>query len=467
MSRRVTDTLESLDVDALDWDGLVREADGLLRSLFPLCRSLTGEGVRKTLTRAAELAPFVLKSVPSGTRCFDWTVPDEWTIRAARLTGPDGKTVCDFSDNNLHVVGYSEPVNRTVPFEELDRHLHTLPALPRAIPYRTSYYKRGWGFCLAHEKYLQLDRRGDYRVFIDSDLTPGRLDYAELVIPGSTGRQYLISTYCCHPSLANDNLSGVVLTMLLARELSSRVTRHGYRIVIAPETIGAIAYLALNTQAMKTVVGGFIPTTVAGPGPFGYKRTFAGDSEIDRVAALTFREYGVDPVLYPFDINGSDETQYSAPYFRIPMGTLCKDKYYEYPQYHTSLDNLDFVRPEHLAESLRLYLSAVVQLERNRRYRSAMPYCEPQLGPRGLYPSTGGAQCQPAAGNADHRGSAYGGLAARAMRGRELDAIKWLMFLGDGGHTLLDVAERSGLSLGLLRSTCDTLQASGLITLED
>jgi aminopeptidase-like protein len=394
-------------------------------------------------------------------------VPDEWNIRAARLVAPDGSVVCDFADNNLHVVGYSEPVDRMVPFAELDAHLHTLPAMPRAIPYRTSYYRRNWGFCLSHERYLRLPRSGDYWVEIDSSLAPGSLDYAELLVPGHTGREYLVSTYGCHPSLANDNLSGVVLTMLLAREVSRRATRHAYRFVIVPETIGAIAYLAANTEAMRRVAGGFVVTTVAGPGAFGYKESFLGDSDVDRAAARSFAAHGIEPVRYPFDINGSDETQYGSPYFRIPMGTICKDKYYEYPGYHTSLDNLDFVGADHLAASLRLYLEAVATLERNRRYHSAMPYGEPQLGPRGLYPAMGGAQCQPAANNAGHRASRYGLPDAGGMEGRELDAIKWLMFLGDGGHTLLDVAERSGLSMRLLRGTCDTLAANGLLVLEE
>jgi aminopeptidase-like protein len=444
---------------------LASEAQVLLERLFPICRSLTGDGVRRTLAILGEIADFEVKELPSGTPVYDWIVPDEWNIRGGYIETKAGERIIDFADSNLHVVNYSVAVDEELSFAELEPHLHTLPDLPEAIPYRTTYYDRQWGFCLTHRHFMQLDREARYHAYIDSTLEPGAMTYGEALLEGTSGTEFLVSTYCCHPSLANDNLSGIVLWALLLRELQRRErTRHSYRFIIVPETIGAIAYLHLHEDAMRRIEGGFIPTTVAGPGPFGFKHTFLGDHLIDRVVAQTFSEIGLECVSYPFDVNGSDEAHYSAPFFRIPIGTISKDKYYEYDYYHTSLDNLDFIRSENLIESLKLYLSAIEKLELNRRYRSLYPYSEPMLGKRGLYPKTGGTIKQRAVDlNKEHLQRAYTISGKSVIYGNELDAIRWLMFYGDGEYSLLDIAEKTGLPMLQLHETAEMLCSHGLM----
>jgi aminopeptidase-like protein len=446
----------------LDWRALREEADALLRRLFPICRSITGPGVRETLSILREIAPFQVHEVPSGTVCYDWTVPDEWVIRDAYVATLDGARLIDFRKSNLHIVNYSEPIDAVMTFEELVPHLHALPDLPRAIPYRTTYYKRDWGFCLTYEQLQAMDRAGTYRVVIDSSLAPGALTYGEALIPGLSGSEYLVSTYCCHPSMANDNLSGVVLWALLLRELSSRPRRHSYRFVVVPETIGALAYLARNEESMKHVRGGFVITTVAGPGAFGFKSSYRGDAGVDRVVDCTFAELGLEPLRYPFDINGSDERQYSAPAFRIPVTTITKDKYYEYDFYHTSLDNLDFINSENLIETLKLYLLAIEKLELDLTYRSLNPHGEPMLGKRGLYPQTGGS-IQQSAVSRRHAERRYQIAESAAALGSELDAIRWLMFLSDGATSLLRIAEKTGLPMRQLYEAAERLRAHGLL----
>ncbi len=447
----------------LDWGGLIREAEDLLQLLFPLCRSLTGDGVRQTLQHLRSIAAFDVDEIPSGTRCYDWEVPDEWNIRDAYVARPGGERLIDFRRSNLHVVGYSQPVEAEMSFDELDSHLHTLPSLPTAIPYRTSYYRRDWGFCLTHEAYQQLDRSGRYRVVIDSTLAPGALTFGEALLPGRSGREFLISTYGCHPSLANDNLSGIVLWTLLLRQLRSQPTWHSYRFVIVPETIGAIAYLHRNEAALRGIEAGLVLTTVGGPGPFGYKQSFLGDHLIDRAVVRAFGESGLDPLLYPFDINGSDERQYSSPYFRIPTATICKDKYYEYPYYHTSLDDLAFVRPEYLIETLKLYLRTIENLEADRVYRSTMPHSEPMLGKRGLYPQTGGSVRQTVVDPDTAPGDRGYVVSKRVVRAAQLDAMRWVMFWGDGRTSLFEIAERTGLPVAQLVAAAGALRSHRLL----
>lgn len=448
----------------LDWQGLTAETAELFARLFPIGRSLTGEGVRKTLDHLRSVSPFDIKEVPSGTRCYDWEVPQEWTLRDAYVATLDGRRVVDSQRSNLHVVGYSVPIDAEMSFDELDPHLHTLPAEPKAIPYRTSYYQPNWGFCLTHESYQQLDRRARYRVVIDSTLRPGSLTYGEARLQGASGREFLISTYCCHPSMANDNLSGMVLWSLLLRELRGQPTWHTYRFVIVPETIGALAYLHRNESAMRRIEAALVVATVAGPGPLGYKQSFLGTHLIDRAIRRSFAELGVEPLTYPFDVNGSDERQFSSPYFRIPSATICKDKYHEYRYYHTSLDDLSFARPEYLVETLRLYLLTIENLEADRAYRSVVLHGEPMLGKRGLYPLTGGSIRQKAAVPEEAReGPDALPAGSDTVRGDELDAIRWLMFWGDGQTTLFEIGERTGLPVGQLVETAGRLVQHGLL----
>jgi aminopeptidase-like protein len=443
---------------------LVEEADALLRRLFPICRSLTGNGVRETLGILCEIAEFDTIEIPSGTACYDWVVPEEWNVTDAYVADSSGRRVIDFRENNLHLVGYSTPIDREMTFAELEPHLHTLPDLPEAIPYRTSYYQRSWGFCLSHNEFLQLARGERYRVRIESQLDEGgSMTLGEGLIVGESGLEFLISTYSCHPSLANDNLSGLVVWALLYRSLKSRRTRHSYRFVIAPETIGAIAYLARHEKTMRRLAAGLVITTVAGPGPFGYKRTFLGDHLIDDIVEQAFRELGLDYVPYEFAL-GSDERQYSAPYFRVPVGTISKDKYQEYAYYHTSLDDLDFVRAECLVSTLTIYERVIANLEMNATYRSLSPHCEPMLGKRGLWPGVGGHINQPAADTkTPHRHRRYALQPEQALYGSELDALLWTMFYGDGRTSILELAQKTGLPMSQLYEAAETLDDHGLL----
>lgn len=449
---------------SLDWQALTEEADILLRDLFPLPRSLTGDGVRQTLVRLQQVADFEVLEIPSGTQAYDWEVPREWNIHGAYLETEGGERVLDFADSNLHVVGYSQPVDLTLDWALLDPHLHTLPDMPNAIPYRTTYYDENWGFCLSHHQYQALDRSQRYHAVIDASLTDGSMTMGQAILTGESDDEFLLSTYCCHPSLANDSLSGVVLWALLLRELQANPPRHSYRFVILPETIGAIAYLAHNEGVMQQVRGGLIPTTVAGPGRFGYKQTFRADSLIDRAVRRTFAEQGLDYVEYPFDINGSDEKQYSAPAFRIPVGTISKSKYYEYEQYHTSLDNLEFIDPAHLIDSLKLYMLTIEKLELDLTYRSLVPHSEPMFGKRGLYPKLGGSIKQKAADlHRSHQEREYAIEIDRSIYGDALDAMRWVMFHADGETSLLTIAERTDLPLRQLYETAERLREHDLL----
>jgi len=435
-----------------DWERITDDADRLFQELFPLCRSITGDGTRETLQLLREISDFSLHEVPSGTACYDWKIPEEWNVRDAYVADSTGRRIIDFRVNNVHLVNYSIPFEGNLNFDELVPHLHTLPDLPGAIPYRTTYYNRDWGFCLSHEDFQKMDRSGQYHVCVDATLAPGSLTYGEARLPGDSGQEFLVTTYVCHPSLANDNLSGVVLWTLLLRELQKMPHRHSYRFVIAPETIGALAYIARNEAAVKALAGGFVITTVGGPGPIGYKPTWKGDSLIDRAVRLAFRDLGIQGVEYAFDASGSDERQYSTPGLRIPMGTISKDKYYEYAYYHTSLDNLDFVRAEALVETMKVYLYAIQILEADCTYRSLNPIGEPMLGKRGLYPKTGGALRQKAAQS--------------AAVFNELDAIRWVLFYADGSTSLLEIAEKTGFPMQFLAAAAGKLVARDLLVLE-
>lgn len=443
---------------------LLAQAQDLLERLFPIPRSLTGEGVRQTLALLREVADFEIHEVPSGTVAYDWVVPPEWNVREAYLADSQGRRIVDFRDHNLHLVGYSIPFEGHLSFAELRPHIHALPDLPDAIPYRTSYYSPDWGFCLTQKQLDALDPQATYYVKIDTSLAPGSLTYGERILRGTSDQVYLIWTYCCHPSLANDNLSGMVLWALLLRALASRTLRHTYHFVIAPETIGALVWLSRNEPIAKTISGGLLPSTVAGPGPFGYKCTFLGNSIIDRVVRQTFRELRLDYIEYPFDVNGSDERQFSAPAFRIPIGTICKDKYYEYTFYHTSLDNLDFISADALVQTLHLYLSAIEKLELNRAYRSLMPYGEPMLGKHGLYPKLGGSIKQQAANmHLSHEQRLYRVSEENTLYGNELDAIRWILFYSDGQTPLLDIAEKTSLPMRQLHEVAARLGAHHLL----
>ena len=422
-------------------------ARDLFQDLFPLCRSLTGAGVRQTLRRLGEIMPLTIQEYPSGTKVYDWTIPPEWTIRDAYVADASGRRLIDFRANNLHLVGYSTPIQAEMGFAELAPHLHTHPDWAEAIPYRTAYYQREWGFCLSQRHRAEFDPSGHYQVVIDADLAPGSLTLADAFLPGEEEGEYLISTYCCHPSLANDNLSGLILVALLYNRLAERPHRRfGYRFVICPETIGAITYLAHHQEAMQRVRGGFVVTCVAGPGPLSVKHSYQGNHELDRATQVWCRDQGLERLDYPFSIHGSDERQYSPPPWRIPMISICKDKYYEYPQYHTSLDNLDFVSVDSLLTTLDAHVGVIDVLERNR-FPLGKGACEPCLSAHNIETAPGGTM---------HPGQIEPHQA-------DVEAWLWTSFYADGQHDLLAIAEQTGLSFAQVAKAATQLRNHQLL----
>jgi len=416
-----------------------RELHAFAADLYPICRSISGQGIRQTLEYIGRRIPLEISEVPSGTRVFDWTVPKEWNIRDAYIKGPDGTKIVDFQRCNLHVLNYGTPVHQTMPLSDLKPHLFTLPEHPGWIPYRTSYYQENWGFCLAHDQMLALPE-GDYEVCIDSTLEDGHLTYGECYLPGRSTDEVLISCHSCHPSLANDNLSGISVATALARLLSGRALSYSYRFVFIPGTIGAITWLARNTEAAKRIRHGLVLTCIGDGGGFHYKKSRRGDAEIDRAAAHVLRHYGESPEILEFSPYGYDERQYCSPGFNLPVGCLMRSVWGSFPEYHTSADNLDFIQPLQLAESLRVCTAIADVLENNRKYCNQNPYCEPQLGRRNLYRSTGGVAV-----------------------GTEISARLWVLNFSDGQHSLLDIAERSGLPFPAIRDAAGLLHEAGLL----
>lgn len=419
----------------------------LFKKLFPICRSLTGAGNRETFDIIRQLAPFDVHELPSGTQVYDWHIPDEWTIRDAYIADQSGARIIDFADNNLHVASYSMPIDATMTLADLSSHLYSLPEQPDAIPYRTLYYNRDWAFCIKEDQRLLIPADQNLRVVIDSDLSPGSMTYGDKILPGTSSQEFVFSSYCCHPSLGNDNLSGIVLLTLLLRELSSRTLKHTYRFILVPETIGTIAYLHENQDTMRAATGAYVLTGVAGRGQYAYKQSLQSDALVDRVARRVMRANGIAFDERAFDPHGSDERQYSSPGFRIPTGIITRDGYYDYPEYHTSLDNLDFISSDALLETLDIYLEIVDELENRTPLQSLAPHGEPHLGPRGLYPTVGGAM------------HTSGGTTVAD----ELDAILWTLTLADGLNDQADIAERSGIELELINSVAKRLIDGGLL----
>lgn len=412
------------------------ELHALVERLYPLCRSITGDGVRRTLEIIGESIALEVHEVPTGTEVLDWTIPREWNIRDAYLKDASGRRVVDFAESNLHVVGYSVPVHATMTLDELRGHLHTLPDQPGLIPYRTSYYAETWGFCLSDDTLNGMDD-GPYEVMIDSTLADGSLTYGEYVVPGRSTDEVLVSCHTCHPSLANDNLAGIAVATALAQSL--RDPFYTYRFVFAPGTIGSITWLARNRDRVDRVKHGIVLACAGDRGALTYKRSRRGDTEIDRVFAhvLTDRPH----TIVDFSPYGYDERQYCSPGFDLAVGCLTRTPYAGYPEYHTSADDPGFVSAEAMTDTLETCRRAVQILERNRRYTNLSPYGEPQLGKRGLYGSLGG----------------------RSDTKQVQMAMLWVLNLSDGDHSLLDITERSGLPFDVVADAAQALYDADLL----
>ena len=436
---------ERTELHGIDWEQLLTPQAGdeifaFAARIFPICRSITGDGVRRTLREIGAHLPLQVHEVPTGTEVFDWTVPREWNIRDAYIKNGAGEKILDFAQSNLHVVSYSVPVRKRVSLAELKQHIYTLPEQPDLIPYRTSYYADDWAFCMTHRQFQGLAEDA-YDIVINSSLTTGSLTYAEYLHKGEIDAEFLLSAHVCHPSLANDNCSGIALLVHLARRMAGMRTHYSYRFVFAPGTIGAIAWLAANETRSGRIKHGLVVSMVGDGGGPTYKKSRRGDAAIDRAMEHVLRHSGMVPTIEDFSPYGYDERQYCSPGFNLPVGLFQRSKYGTIPQYHTSADNLSFIEPKHLLESYSLIAKAIGVVENDAVCRNTAPKCEPQLGKRGLYRRVGGEN-----------------IAAENM------AMLWVLNLADGGHSLLDIAERSKLPFEIVLRASRLLQAHGLLT---
>ena len=420
--------------------GVGEEMYRFITDLFPICRSITGQGVRETLSLLQKHVPLDIHEISSGTRVFDWIIPKEWNIRQAWIKDPTGRKIINFQDSNLHVLNYSTPVHARLSLTDLKEHLYSVPEHPEWIPYRTSYYNKNWGFCLPHNQLLALSE-GEYEVFIDSSLEDGDLTYGEYYLRGETDSEVLISTHICHPSLANDNLSGVAVAAFLAKHLSKLSLKYSYRFLFIPGTIGSIAWLSSNESQVSRIKHGLVFTCLGDPGKYTYKKSRRGDAEIDRAVTEVLKKSGDTFEIREFSPYGYDERQFCSPGFNLPVGCFMRTPHAQYPEYHTSADNLDLVRSEYLADSFSKCLAIFQVLENNRVYLNQNPKCEPQLGKRGIYSQIGGQI---------------------DAKDQEL-ALLWVLNLSDGKNSLLDIAERSNLNFSTVSSAAQTLLNASLL----
>jgi aminopeptidase-like protein len=412
----------------------------LCAELFPICRSITGDGVRETLAALQRYVPLEVHEVPSGTPAFDWTVPPEWNIKDAYVLDADANRVVDFHRSNLHVVSYSAPVRARMSLGELREHVSTLPDRPDWIPYRTSYYDEAWGFCMTSNELSRL-AEGTYDVVIESTLEPGSLTYGECLIPGASTDEVLLSCHVCHPSMGNDNLSGIALAAFVGASLRSRPLRYSYRLLFIPGTIGSIVWLSRNEERVQSIRHGLVVTGVGDPGPFTYKKSRRGDTEIDRAVEHVLRTSGAEHRVVDFDPYGYDERQYCSPGFDLPVGRFGRTPHGEYPEYHTSADDLEFVRPDQLGAAYDAVGQVIDVLEGNGRFLNRNPRCEPQLGRRGLYRTVGGS------------------LDRESVE----MALLWVLNLSDGEHDLLEIAARARLPFAAIREAADALLEHDLL----
>lgn len=412
--------------------------------LWPINRSITGPGIRQSMDILAEIIPIERLRFETGRKVFDWTVPKEWVANDAYFIDPDGIKHACFKENNLHLLGYSIPFEGKVVFSELRDHLYSLPEMPSAIPYVTSYYSENWGFCMSHDELQRLPE-GEYQVHIDTELYPGAVEIGEAVLPGETDEEIFFTTYLCHPSLANNELSGPLAMAFLYERIKNMTTRrYTYRFVITSETIGTICYLSERGEHLKNkLAAGYLMTCLGDNGSFTYKASRDGGSLADRAAKIVLRDRVPHTVLPFSGGSGSDEKQYCSPGFNLPLGSLMRSSYGSYEQYHTSLDNKDFVSFGCLAESVDIYFAIVEALEANVIWENTVKYCEPQLGKRNLYHN----------------------VSTSKPKEQRINATCWLLNLADGEYDLLAIAERSGHEIELLASIAQDLLAAGLIEL--
>lgn len=438
--------LQSMIKEAdMDFERIGGEIHAIAAELYPICRSITGDGVRETLDILRRHAPFDRVEVPTGSAAFDWEVPMEWSIREAYIATTDGRRVVDFADHNLSVVGYSVPVTARMPLAQLKQHIHTLPEQPTLIPYRTSYYAPTWGFCMPHQTLMQLTD-GEYDVRIDSSLRPGSLTYGELLIPGDREQEVLLTAHICHPSLANDNCAGLALAATLARLLEARPRRrYSYRFLLSPGTIGPLTWLSRNQTRTHLIEHGLVLSCVGDGGGPTYKRSRRGDAKIDRAMAHVLKHLAPDAQVMDFSPYGYDERQFCSPGFNLPVGLFQRSLHGTFPEYHTSADNLAFIRPEHLAFSLRIVLAALDVIEADCHPINLVPYGEPQLGRRGLYGNVGGGKTTSA----------------------DIMAMLWVLNLADGSHSLLDIAERAAVPFADINRAALRLAHAGLLELPE
>jgi len=414
----------------------------LIKRLFPICRSITGNGVRESLAIMQEYVPLQINEVASGTNVFDWTVPKEWNIRDAYIKKINGEKLIDFNESNLHVLNYSVPVNGKYSMKDLATHLFSIPDQPEWIPYRTSYYEEKWGFCLTHS-LLQSMQDEEYDVCIDSTLEPGSLTYGEYYLPGQTEEECLFTCHICHPSLCNDNLSGISVALFLAKILSERKNRLSYRFLFIPGTIGAITWLSLNENKWSNIKAGLVASLLGDPASFTYKKTRDGNELIDKTVIHFLKCSGSAYRVIDFFPYGYDERQFNSPGIKLPVGSLTRSQYGQYPEYHTSADNLDLVKPEKLEESLLAFLSIADILDNNITYINQYPKGEPQLGKHGLYQKIGGID----------------------EKDKELRrmAMLWCLNLSDGNNSLLEIADRASIPFDMIKQVAAILEETGLL----
>ena len=422
------------------------EMFNLISELYPICRSITGDGVRQSLDIIKKHIDIEKKEVPSGTQVFDWCVPKEWNIFDAYIIDPNGEKIIDFKKSNLHVVNYSIPIKKKIKLEELKKHIHTIPTQPNIIPYITSYYNEDWGFCMSHNQLNKL-LPGEYEICIDSSLKNGSLTYGEYLIKGEIDDEFLLSCYICHPSLCNDNLSGVALLTYLAKYLKNLKTKFSYRFLFIPETIGAITWLSINENKINKIKAGLVATCVGDSGNSTYKKTRIGDSKIDKIVSHVLKYSNTNHSIVDFYPYGSDERQFCSPGFNLPIGSLMRTPYRKFLEYHNSGDDLKFIKKESLGDTFKKYLECIFIFDKDEKFLNTNPKCEPQLGKRGIYRNIGIVRSDM---NTDE------------IEQREL-AIFWILNLSDGENSLLDISKKSGISFEIIAEASLKLYENNLL----